>query len=180
MTKESERHFVSVDVEPGDPHNDQMAAMVDEDLDRHIESARNMLAGAETDDKPAQMAAIATALLESTHDDGSEVYPRERLASMLAAAQLRLLQMATERDEFRESALMYAAAKAEQVPGLQYLLWDMERQAWWAPDRNGYTDEQDTAGRYSQAEAVELALMGSLGGLGHATVIVADHGSVKR
>ena len=67
----------------------------------------------------------------------------------------------------------------EQIPGLRYLLWDMERQMWWGPARRGYTDDMAEAGRYSEAEAVDLALQGSLGGLRHATVIVADHGSVK-
>ena len=73
-----------------------------------------------------------------------------------------------------------ADRSGEQIPGLRYLLWDMERQMWWAPARRGYTDDMAEAGRYSEAEAVDLALQGSLGGLRHATVIVADHGSVER
>lgn len=80
-----------VHVDPGDPRNDQMAALTDEDLDKHIGSARKMRATADTQDRPAQMAAIATSLIDATDDDGErEIYPRDRLASMLAAALLRL------------------------------------------------------------------------------------------
>ena len=35
-----------------------------------------------------------------------------------------------------------------------YLLWSGKRQAWWAPDARGYTDRQDLAGRYSEADAI--------------------------
>lgn len=194
-----ERHFVSVTVNLGDPHNDQMAARANEELDQALRSTRNMLDGAEMPDKSAAMAAVATAFIGNP-----DFYPSERLASMLAAALLRLAAasegvdltgkmspedalalgmihaLALEDAEARGYEHGLAQRSGEQVPGLRYLLWDMERQMWWAPARRGYTEAIDEAGRYSQAEAVDLALQGSLGGLHHATVIVADHGSVKR
>ena len=198
-TTPDERHFVSVTIEPGDPHNDQMAARADDELDHAIQSTRNMLAAAETNEKPAAMAAIATAFIGNP-----DSYPSERLASMLAAALLRLAQategvnltgklsaedalalgmvhaMALEDAERRGYEHGLADRSGEQVPGLRYLLWDMERQMWWGPARRGYTEAMDEAGRYTEAEVVDLALQSSLGGLHHATVIVADHGSVER
>lgn len=80
--KESWR--VDVDVEPGDPHNDQMAARAREDLEWHIGSARDTLA--QTGGRTAEaIAVIATAL-----DQNRAHFPRDRAAAMLAAALVRL------------------------------------------------------------------------------------------
>lgn len=79
----------------------------------------------------------------------------------------------------------YAAAVAElrgaygaADDGIRYLLWDNERDMWWKANDRGYTRDPHEAGRYTQEAAVERALRASLGGLDHATVIVAEH-SVK-
>lgn len=70
------------DIEAGDPHNDQMAARANEELDQHLGSARkSMSQGGRTE----VMALIASAFIAHP-----EMYPRERLASILAAALLRL------------------------------------------------------------------------------------------
>ena len=76
--------IVHVDVEPGDPHNDQMAARARHDLRRHVTSARNTLAAARGDSATA-MAVVTTVLA-----DEQETFPRDRLAAMLAAALVEL------------------------------------------------------------------------------------------
>lgn len=35
----------------------------------------------------------------------------------------------------------------------RYLIWSHEHHQWWAPDRQGYTDDVSQAGRYSFEEA---------------------------
>jgi hypothetical protein len=71
------------DVEPGDPHNDQMAARVRDDLDWHVASASKPLAeGASEVD--------ATALIAMAFIDNEAMYPHDRLASLLAVALVRL------------------------------------------------------------------------------------------
>jgi hypothetical protein len=37
-----------------------------------------------------------------------------------------------------------------------YLIWSNEHRAWWRPDRQGYTKRVADAGRYSEAEALEI------------------------
>lgn len=78
------RH-VEVDVDPGDPHNDQMAARARDDLDWHVGSARDMLA--KTDSGPCTEAVVTIAVALSTNP---ETYPPDRLAAMLAVALVRL------------------------------------------------------------------------------------------
>jgi hypothetical protein len=38
----------------------------------------------------------------------------------------------------------------------RYVIWSFEHQAWWAPDRRGYTEMLDQAGRYDDAEAQQI------------------------
>lgn len=38
-----------------------------------------------------------------------------------------------------------------------YLLWDHERLMWWKPNRLGYTGDIAEAGRYGEAEALDIA-----------------------
>jgi hypothetical protein len=35
----------------------------------------------------------------------------------------------------------------------RYLIWSWEHQAWWGPNRCGYTTDVGLAGRYTEAEA---------------------------
>jgi hypothetical protein len=37
-----------------------------------------------------------------------------------------------------------------------YVIWSFEHEAWWAPDRCGYTEFLDQAGRYGDAEAHQI------------------------
>jgi len=37
-----------------------------------------------------------------------------------------------------------------------YLIWSFGLNAWWAPDRCGYTESLDVAGRYSKTESGEI------------------------
>lgn len=80
----SETRIVHVDVDPGDPHNDQLAARAAEDLHRHVVSARDTLAQG---NRASVVAVIATVL----HDD-PETFPRDRLAALLAAALVELAE----------------------------------------------------------------------------------------
>jgi hypothetical protein len=37
-----------------------------------------------------------------------------------------------------------------------YVIWSFEHEAWWAPDRCGYTTLLEQAGRYGEAEAKQI------------------------
>jgi hypothetical protein len=88
MSDRPSRH-VEVDVEPGDPHNDQMAARAQEDLAWHVESTRDTLA--QTSGRTVEaIAVIATAL-----DRNRGYVPRDRMAAMLAAALVKLAREAS-------------------------------------------------------------------------------------
>jgi hypothetical protein len=39
---------------------------------------------------------------------------------------------------------------------VKYVIWSFEHEAWWAPERRGYTEDLDQAGRYDDAEAHEI------------------------
>jgi len=39
---------------------------------------------------------------------------------------------------------------------ISWLIWSNKHDAWWNPDRNGYTPHVDRAGRYSLDEAAEI------------------------
>jgi len=80
----SNSKIVNVDVDPGDPHNDQMAARSNQELDDLVTSAAKTLAQG-SGDVPSVLAVIATTLIGE-----EEWFPRERLASLLAAASVRL------------------------------------------------------------------------------------------
>lgn len=45
-----------------------------------------------------------------------------------------------------------------------FLLWRNEHSMWWGPDRRGYTDNIDDAGRYSQTAAVECVVQSAFHG----------------
>lgn len=83
------RHVEGVHVEPGDPHNDQMAARAQEDLGWHVGSARDTLAQVNGGAAEA-IAVIAVAL-----DRNRGYVPRDRMAAMLAAALVRLAEEPT-------------------------------------------------------------------------------------
>lgn len=39
-----------------------------------------------------------------------------------------------------------------------YLIWSLEHNGWWKPNRGGYTDRRDSAGQYEFDEAMEIVL----------------------
>jgi len=39
---------------------------------------------------------------------------------------------------------------------MRYVIWSFEHQAWWAPNRLGYTELLDQAGQYDDAEAQQI------------------------
>ena len=39
-----------------------------------------------------------------------------------------------------------------------FVIWSWERQAWWAPERQGYTEQLEQAGRYSHQEAADIVV----------------------
>jgi hypothetical protein len=69
--------------------NDQTAARARDDLERHVGSMRNLLADADGDEQTALVVAAATLIREE------ETFPRDRLASLLAVAMVRLAQAPT-------------------------------------------------------------------------------------
>lgn len=80
--------FHRVDVEPGDPWNDQLVARANRELNDHVGSARATLTqGGRTE----ATVCIAVALTEA-----EESMPRDRLAALLAAA---LVALAEAREE---------------------------------------------------------------------------------
>lgn len=46
-----------------------------------------------------------------------------------------------------------------------YLLWSNKCSMWWKPNSWGYTDDVREAGRYSEAEAVELVVRSAMCGI---------------
>lgn len=81
------------DIEP-DPHNDQMAAQANEELDWHLGSTRRAM---HQGGRVEVMTLIASAFINNP-----DAYPPERLASILAAALLRLATL--EPEDFGGSA----------------------------------------------------------------------------
>lgn len=47
--------------------------------------------------------------------------------------------------------------------GTRWYIWSMEHNAFWAPDRNGYTNRRDSAGTYNFVEATEIVRNGNYG-----------------
>lgn len=68
-------------------HNDRTAALFRDDLNQHIGSVRDTLAAAEGDEIVA-LPVIAGTLIDARYE-----MPRERLASMLAVAMIRLAKL---------------------------------------------------------------------------------------
>jgi hypothetical protein len=91
----------------------------------------------------------------------------DRLGEAIAGAKV-------VREAATAAGLIDTGAEPERDQPPAYLLWDNERGMWWKPNGQGYTFSVAQAGLYSRDEAVKWALQGALGGLGHATVIVAD------
>ena len=47
--------------------------------------------------------------------------------------------------------------RMESIEQLRFLVYCCERDAWWMPNRRGYTVDVGRAGRYSLADALEIA-----------------------
>lgn len=90
-----------VEVDPGDPHNDQMLEQTKEDLNRHMKIVREVLDQAEEQDAPLS---ACIAVLASHWIREEEIMPRERLASLLALAliQAHANQLIEEDKEFAD------------------------------------------------------------------------------
>ena len=44
------------------------------------------------------------------------------------------------------------------LPPIPWLVWSIEHQAWWKPNRSGYTQKKEEAGRYEFYEAWSIVL----------------------
>jgi hypothetical protein len=75
------------EVDPGDPHNDQLAALTAVDLTKQLENVQHVLDQAEESDAP--LSAVLAVIAQSLIDQDGEM-PRDRLASLLALALVRL------------------------------------------------------------------------------------------
>ncbi len=73
----------TVEVEPGDPHNDQLVARANEELDEMVESCRRSLA-----DAPSTTDAVVGISYILRRDTVN--MPRDRMSAMLGAALVRL------------------------------------------------------------------------------------------
>ena len=40
-----------------------------------------------------------------------------------------------------------------------YLIWSLQKRAWWKPSRNGYSHQLSQAGRYARDEAIEICVL---------------------
>lgn len=47
--------------------------------------------------------------------------------------------------------------------GKRWLIWSIEHNAWWRPDRCGYHGNRQMAGRYGFEEALEIVAQGNIG-----------------
>lgn len=48
---------------------------------------------------------------------------------------------------------------------ITYNLWSNKHRAWWAPQSRGYTQDQDNAGTYTEAEAIDRVVQSSMCGI---------------
>lgn len=39
---------------------------------------------------------------------------------------------------------------------MEFLIWSRDHQAWWGPERSGYTNDLERAGRYESGEAMDV------------------------
>lgn len=44
-----------------------------------------------------------------------------------------------------------------------WLIWSMEHNAWWSPNKCGYTKSRQQAGRYTYSEAMEIVKNANMG-----------------
>ncbi len=45
----------------------------------------------------------------------------------------------------------------------QWIIWSIEHRGWWKPNWRGYTEERDSAGKYTFAEARKIVKIGNIG-----------------
>jgi len=46
-----------------------------------------------------------------------------------------------------------------------YLIWSIEHDQWWKPNKMGYTDDMSKAGRYSVEDATEICEIANIVGV---------------
>jgi hypothetical protein len=61
-----------------------------------------------------------------------------------------------------------------------FLVWSIEHDAWWAPNRIGYTRELHEAGRYPEAEAAEIVTRANIRHFNEAAIPFACISEVPR
>lgn len=62
--------------------------------------------------------------------------------------------------------------------GTRWYIWSMEHNAFWAPNRSGYTVRRDSAGTYSYADATEIVRNANYGrdiNLPHEAMILVEN-----
>lgn len=62
-----------------------------------------------------------------------------------------LKQLVADHEEYMEGQRERAVAS-----GAAFLIWSRRHDAWWRPDRMGYTTDRTEAGRYTETEARQI------------------------
>lgn len=59
--------------------------------------------------------------------------------------------------DIRDKEIAALTSLVERKQDGPYLVWSNEHRCWWRPERKGYTLHVQSAGRYSRADAIEIA-----------------------
>lgn len=61
-----------------------------------------------------------------------------------------------------------------KVPQPMFLIWSFEHDAWWAPERCGYTKDINKAGMYGLEEAAQICIDASYSGVAQEVMLPAE------
>jgi hypothetical protein len=61
-----------------------------------------------------------------------------------------------------------------KTPQSMFLIWSFEHDAWWAPERCGYTKDIAKAGMYSLEEAGQICIDASYSGVAQEVMLPAE------